>query len=291
MAIIQPPTIPAVPTTVPLRGNKNVFSAAFEAFLVWFLGNFALIGTAINSAYTNALEAFNSANVATSAAAAALATSNATLWVSGVTVQQYAAVISPLDGRTYRRVTTAGSGATDPSADFSNYVLLSTTPTAYVPLVSATVTTAVTNIDFLNVFTGAYDKYIVEIEGVLPTSPSALNMRLAKAGVVDSTASAYAAPGGEGSTATFSTTLLTMFSDVSSTGIGCSGTVEIRNVNDAAGIKTVGVRGFAVGNSSTAPRNAEGAYNSTAVSGFRLYWASGTTFAKGTIRVYGIKNS
>lgn len=45
-------------------------------------------------------------------------------WSSGMTVAQWEAVISPLDGEVYRRKT-AGAGATDPADDTTNYVAVS----------------------------------------------------------------------------------------------------------------------------------------------------------------------
>lgn len=43
------------------------------------------------------------------------------LWVSGQPVRQYSPVRSPADGQQYVRMTATGSGATDPSADPTNY--------------------------------------------------------------------------------------------------------------------------------------------------------------------------
>lgn len=64
-----------------------------------------------------------SAATATSAAASAVATSGAAKWVSGTTYALGAAVWSPIDAQTYRRIV-AGAGATDPSADATNWTKL-----------------------------------------------------------------------------------------------------------------------------------------------------------------------
>lgn len=47
--------------------------------------------------------------------------SGASVWVSGVTVQQYAYVVSPIDWEIYQRKTATGSGTTDPFYDATNY--------------------------------------------------------------------------------------------------------------------------------------------------------------------------
>lgn len=44
------------------------------------------------------------------------------VWASGMTVKQWQAVVSPLDGEVYRRKTATGAGATDPANDLANYI-------------------------------------------------------------------------------------------------------------------------------------------------------------------------
>lgn len=126
-----PPTITAAPTA-PQRGVKATFSTLLDAFLTWLVAAVSQFGAVATNVFNNATEAFNSATTATTkageavdAAAAATTAANATLWVSGQSVAQDAAKISPLDRRTYRRKTATGSGTTDPSLDPTNYVLLS----------------------------------------------------------------------------------------------------------------------------------------------------------------------
>ena len=47
------------------------------------------------------------------------------IWFSGMTVNQWQDVISPVDGETYRRKTATGNGTTDPSDDRTNYFPIS----------------------------------------------------------------------------------------------------------------------------------------------------------------------
>ena len=58
------------------------------------------------------------------------------LWVSGMTVAQWAVVISPLDGEVYRRITATGGGATDPADDTTNYIAVSFERVSSVPIVA-----------------------------------------------------------------------------------------------------------------------------------------------------------
>ena len=133
-----PPTITAAPAA-PHRGVKATFSSRLDAFVTWLVAAVSQFGAVATNVFNNATEAFDSAtnsaasasNAKTSAANAlasenaAAVTAGATAWVSGQSVTQYAAKISPLDGRTYRRKTATGAGTTDPSLDSANYVLLS----------------------------------------------------------------------------------------------------------------------------------------------------------------------
>jgi len=80
----------------------------------------------INSgaAYVNA--GLTAADAVSAAANAALAAgyAGAAPWVSGSTVAQYAVVSSPINRRSYRKLTTSTGGTTDPSLDPTNYELV-----------------------------------------------------------------------------------------------------------------------------------------------------------------------
>lgn len=181
----------------------------------------------------------------------------------------------------------AGTGislATDSVNDTVTFSISGTS--SMVLLGQATVTTAVANIDFLNLFSAMYDKYIIEIQGVKGLASDSLAMRLAKVGSVD-TGTVYLTPAANGSSAPPPLATLVITPPI---GLAGSYTVEIRNVNDPLNIKSVGVRGM--NNSSTGYTVLEGGYVATnVVSGFRLYWYNGTTFSSGTVRVYGIRNT
>jgi hypothetical protein len=160
-------------------------------------------------------------------------------------------------------------------------------------LAQSTVSTTVANIDFLNVFTSAYDKYVIELSNYQPSAAALLQLQLAVAGAVN-TASSYtpafsqgAAGSGTPNAGVFAS------SNTHSTSLVHPGmTFEISNVNVSASVKSVGVRGVFYNSSN----NYEGVGGTAAfsaagiVTGFRLLW-NGGSFAKATVRVYGIKNS
>ncbi len=114
--------ITALPTP-PTRNDPANFSERADAFLT-ALPAFA---TEANTLQTdvNAKQTAAAANQVAAAAAqsAAEAASAATIWVSGTTYAVGNVRFSPIDFKSYRRKT-AGAGTTDPSADSTNWQLL-----------------------------------------------------------------------------------------------------------------------------------------------------------------------
>lgn len=294
---INPPAI-TPPPEVPQRGVKATFGKLVDAFNTWKAASVTQFSAVALNTYNNAVEAFNSAtsagtsagNAATSAtnaavfaqaasdfASAASVTTGATLWVSGQVVQRDAAVISPADRRTYRRKTVAGSGATDPSVDPTNYVLLSADASSFILLGTATVGSAVASINFLNLFSDAYSTYQVEIEGLTADANRQLKMRVAVAGTVNTEAVYYA-----GSTA---------YTEIMQTSIGTGGaalTIEFRGVRSGLA-KGIGFKGMSKADSIRYV-DAEYCFDKTSiVSGFQLYLDTAANFTAGTVRVYGIR--
>ncbi|HAK92298.1 hypothetical protein [Massilia timonae] len=152
----------------------------------------------------------------------------------------------------------------------------------------ATVSTAVAQIDFLNIFSAAYDKYIIELQNLTPAAQGILRARLAVGGAVDSS-SLYNFPSansGQGA----AVSALDLYS---ANGTYATMTLEVRNTNGAS-MTVIGARGAyysTVGTPGPYSVVVEGAYRGTsAVSGFRLYFSSGNISA-GIVRVYGVKNN
>lgn len=160
---------------------------------------------------------------------------------------------------------------------------------AMVLLGQASVSTAVATIDFLNVFSSGYDRYVIEAQDVAPSGMSVLlHMQFAYAGVVDSTSN-YIGIIGDGSSVSATQTRLSLSNLMNSE--GGSLTINVRNVNGTTGFKSITVNG----GSHSFSNEYRGIYGEGyqikkgAASGFRLYWGSGN-FTRGTVRVYGIKN-
>lgn len=109
--------------TPPSRANPEGFSVSADAFL----GALPAFGDEANvlQADVNAkqLQAAASQVAAAASQAAAEAASNATAWVSGTTYAVGNVRYSPINFKSYRRKT-AGAGTTDPSADSTNWQLL-----------------------------------------------------------------------------------------------------------------------------------------------------------------------
>ena len=119
----SPPPITPFSGLAPQRKDKSTFGDRFDAFITWFIAAVANLPALALNVYSNALEAFQSAGTATAAAAAALATVNASPWVSGMTSALNVTVISPLNFQTYRR-RVAGAGTVDPANDQVNWSVL-----------------------------------------------------------------------------------------------------------------------------------------------------------------------
>ena len=129
MSQTSPPTITGSPT-VPQRSDRATFSSRVDDFVTWMAAAVSEFGAVATNVYNNAVDAYNnataasaSASTASNAAASSVATAGATQWVSGTTYALGAAVWSPVDAQTYRRIV-AGAGTTDPSADATNWTKL-----------------------------------------------------------------------------------------------------------------------------------------------------------------------
>jgi hypothetical protein len=183
------------------------------------------------------------------------------------------------------------------NAEYVNSAIASAGQGAMVLLGQATVNpaTPVANIDFLNICTAAYDHYIIDVNGAANSVASALLMRAAVGGVVDSASVIYTVPAADSASANnsdrinLSPGLVTLGSSLGRANF----TVEVRNANSAE-VKPIGVRGlYSRSDAGNVPYVvlAEGMYRGTsAISGFRFYWGAGS-FTGGTIRIYGIKNA
>jgi hypothetical protein len=110
-------------STPPSRDDPENFASRADSFLgalPTFANEANALQSDVNAKQTTASSAANSAIAAQAASEAA---SNASIWVSGTTYVVGAVRFSPITFRSYRRKT-AGAGTTDPSADSTNWQLL-----------------------------------------------------------------------------------------------------------------------------------------------------------------------
>jgi hypothetical protein len=151
----------------------------------------------------------------------------------------------------------------------------------------ATISAAVAQIDFLNIFSSNYDRYVIELQCVLPSAAQQLWMRLASAGVVVSTGYGDMT---YGDNALPSSTQLRLTTETTA---HATLTVHVRNVGGTSPT-SVGAYGYwnSTVNAGFRSRQVEGACSSNSPhSGFRLFWSGGANFIGGTVRVFGAKNS
>ena len=137
-----PTAITALPTP-PQRSDSANFAARGDAFLTALPTFRTEVNNLGTNVYNNAVEAdadavaannsataaANSATAAAASATAAATSAGVSAWVSGSTYSVGTAVYSPLNFYTYRRIV-AGAGATDPSSDSTNWLLISGTVTS-----------------------------------------------------------------------------------------------------------------------------------------------------------------
>lgn len=160
---------------------------------------------------------------------------------------------------------------------------------------SATLSSPAVFLDFLNVFTSAYDKYVIELENYAPdVTGNNLSLRLATGGAPYASAS-YIGPAYAGGTSSVTPISILLGNGANTVlNVGQAGmTIEVRNAN-GANRKNVTVRGSYVAASSTLVAVA-GEWDLGVVApltGFRLYWTATANFQAGTIvRVFGVKNT
>ena len=185
-------------------------------------------------------------------------------------------LVSGTNIKTVGGVSLLGSGNVDISAPASGLTLIATlTPTA------------AANVDALTVFSSTYDDYLILMDGVRPASDQDLGLRFANAGVVDSSSVYFWAQEG-GSGGPYAGAFVTDTSVLAS-GAGVNAAIQIQNAN-SSGLKTLSRDVYVqIGASSYRCYKVNGfVYTGAAVSGVRLYGASGANFAaQGTIRIYG----
>ena len=153
-------------------------------------------------------------------------------------------------------------------------------------------------VDFLNVFSSAYDNYLIVGSGINFTADDGVSIRLAVAGAADIGGNyvANVAFNGAAQSTLASTAAVTSSSSVRTAGKGCNFEIRVLNANDASFHKLIVTQAAwnstAASTTYTSSEAAHAYVAANAVSGFRLLSTLGASFsATGKIRVYGYANT
>jgi hypothetical protein len=159
--------------------------------------------------------------------------------------------------------------------------------------------TAATTVESLNVFTSAYDNYLILLQGIQTASATGtctLDMRFAVAGAVDSNTRYRSGSGATAGGQTFATSYLTVnlgLGTLDATGPGLNASIALQNTNATnSSYKTAFCSIFcnpATVNNTVDFASGYMAYNGTsALSGVSFFLRNGANFvAQGKIRIYG----
>lgn len=172
MSILTPPVKPTAPTA-PDRSDRATFPTRMYNEFVWLNGDFIdYVEDAADNVENNATEALDSAAAAAVSASDAeasatqtAATAAVTKWISGTSYTEGDCVWSPTDRQTYRRKVTGG-GTTDPSADSTNWQIITSNGRPAWLLKTTTYTAAANEAIMVDTSGGAWTL-------TLPASPSA----------------------------------------------------------------------------------------------------------------------
>jgi hypothetical protein len=145
-------TITTLPTP-PSRSNPTLFSERADALLAALPGFVTETNTVAGEVNTNATTASTGASTATAQAAAAVSAVNCAKWVSGTSYTAGDVRWSPADQLAYRRLTTS-AGTTDPSADPTNWKLISSSDLRVVSVRSSVTALSSTDRGKMIVFSG-----------------------------------------------------------------------------------------------------------------------------------------
>lgn len=157
-------------------------------------------------------------------------------------------------------------------------------------------TAGASNIDFLSICTADYDSYLIVGRDLAPsdTSLPPLCFRLANGGVADATTVYCAGDGGTGTTGSGATETTLINTSILTDGLlSASFELRIHNTNSTTGVKAFFSHSMATKTTPVITSLEKfGVYHKTAaVSGIRIFWNGITFAARGSVEVYGLKNS
>jgi hypothetical protein len=287
-AVLQSPTLvsPTIGNATVTSINKNAFTQP-TTNCTWTLAD----GKTLTVSNTITLNGTDGATLTLGSGASSVSGTNTgdQLTFKTISVAGQSDVVADTASDTLTLV--AGTGVTLTTDPATDTVTIGAVPGAgsgsMALLATATVSSTVATIDFLNVFNPSqYNTYIVTLTGMQSnTTAGALRVTLAKAGVLDN-ATNYTLTNTDGA--------------AQSTGQGpfnfgnsymVSGTIHISNTAATNGTPVVVTATTASYNGTNYIYTGRGGnYVGGAVTGFSLV-APGGSWALGTVRVYGIKNT
>jgi len=121
------PTLSTLPVAPARTDPPATFVTRADSFLAALVVMQGELNTSIGAMNIDIAQVNADAISAAASATAAANASNASAWVSGTTYALGDVVYSPVDYQSYRRIV-AGAGATDPSADATNWTKISAEP-------------------------------------------------------------------------------------------------------------------------------------------------------------------
>lgn len=299
MAQITPPAISAAPAA-PQRANRSTFSTLVDAFVLWLINAVAQFAAVATNVYNNAVDAYNSAVASAGSAAIALAAQNAAALSAGASVfsgatnyAQYAAVISPLSNRAYRRKT-AGINGTDPSLDAANWLPIADSDIVLLGVITAANSTTM---DIEGMFDSTYDSYMIVGTNLRPVTNGAQFLAQFKIGGVYQTSANYAYYTHSGSASSganapiYATGATSIRLNNGTAGAGAGAfdfTITVSRPSNAGRVPSIEFSGVSAA-SAGYMAGAGGYLNAaSAITGIRLFASSGN-IEEGTVRVYGLR--
>ncbi|UOD30697.1 hypothetical protein INH39_02825 [Massilia violaceinigra] len=320
MAVQIPPTITPVPTPAIQRNDRATFSNRVDAFVTWLITGVSQFGAVAANVYNNATDALGSAvaaaadrvqtgldrvqtgadRIQTGQDRAAAAASAATIGVTAAFSDANPIVKNAADNSKMGKLKAdlISPGVTrEYQLPNRNGTMALTDDTAMVLLATVSPTDNALTVDFLNVFSSAYDNYRIMIRTMEGTAFPGENimMRVAVAGIVDANSrynwvrSTPAATSNEIGNLGNSGACSFYLQNASA-----SGTIDFFNVNGTNTGKSWRSDCHVNGAGGAFSQQCWGFYlGASAISGFRLFVTGSTAkfLAKGSIEVYGFKKA
>lgn len=302
-SIANPTTTPAITMSSTVngivKGNGTALSAA-NAGIDYSAGTSAL-GTGIvkTTTGTGALSVAVAADFPTLNQNTTGTASNVTGTVavanggSGLTTTPANGALNIGNGSGFTQTTlTAGAGISIANGAGSITISSSGGGTPGLVYLTTIIPSGSNSVNALTSFSSTYDDYLIVADGLQPSVQDQLQIRFANAGVVDSSTN-YIRASASGNYGAASNSYNAFCANTLSGNVGCNLKFYIHNVNSATGMRTGEAMSSNINNISPTyafVTSGIGYTTAAAISGFQLYWNTGTTTfvnGAGSIKIYG----